>query len=246
MQLLDFVKSNDLSSQLQSEQARLLCYYHYRESGETIFTMGKISELMMHAGLNAPNTSRLKGSLIKGKRKTFLFSKGEKGSLQFIPAVLQELDSTVGQAWSDTTTVISESELLDETKFCGKRGYLTQLIQQINSSYKNNCYDACAVMMRRLFEVLLIHSYQNLKIDSCIKSKDGRYFMLERIVSDAKNNGDLGLPFRIRNDLDVIREVGNLSAHNITYIASKKDVDDIKVKYRVMLEELYNKAGLTV
>jgi hypothetical protein len=40
--------------------------------------------------------------------------------------------------------------------------------------------------------------------------------------------------------------IGNFSAHNITYTAGKKDIDDIKLHYRVMLEELYNKAGLII
>lgn len=244
MQLYDFIKQNDLTNKKEAEKAKSLCYYHYKESGESVFNMSKISELMVHAGFNTPNTSRLRGDLIKGKAKTFLSSKTVKGAVEFIPAVIQELEQTLGQAWNDTITILSDSELIDEIKFCGKRGYLTKLIQQINSSYKNNCYDACAVLMRRLFEVSLILAYQNLKIDDTIKSKDGRYFLLEGIVSNAKDNPILSLPSRIRNDLDTFREVGNLSAHNITYIAGQKDIDDIKVKYRVMLEELYNKAGL--
>jgi hypothetical protein len=98
--------------------------------------------------------------------------------------------------------------------------------------------------MRRLFEVILVLSYQKLAIDHLIKSSDGKYFMLEGIVNNAKGNGTLNLSSRVRKDLDTIREVGNLSAHSITYTAGKKDIDDIKLKYRVMLEELYNKAGL--
>ena len=38
--------------------------------------------------------------------------------------------------------------------------------------------------------------------------------------------------------------IGNFSAHSITYTAGKIDIDNIKLNYRVMLEELYNKAGL--
>ena len=48
-----------------------------------------------------------------------------------------------------------------DRKFCGKRPFLTRLIQQINFTYGHNCYDACAVLMRRLFEVLLVLAYQN-------------------------------------------------------------------------------------
>ena len=244
MQILDFINSNSLKQLNQAEKAKLLCYYHFKETGESVFSMAKIADLMVHANFNIPNSTRLRDSLTKGKSKSFVLSKKDKAALEFVPAILQELDSTVGQAWLDTITIASGSEFIDESKFCGQRGFLTRLIHQINSSYKHNCYDACAVVMRRLFEVVLILSYQNLKIDNSIKSPDGRYFMLEKIVSDAKGNSTLNLPSRIRNDLDTIREVGNLSAHGITYTAGKKDVDDIKLMYRVMLEELYNKAGL--
>jgi hypothetical protein len=206
--------------------------------------MAMISGLMQQCGYNAPNVSRLKEKLLKGNEKVFLPVKGSKSGYEFIPALLQVLEKEYNSVWNDTETIESDSELIDETKFCGKRNYLTRLIQQINSSYKNNCYDACAVLMRRLFEVSLILAYQNLKIEDAIKFPDGRYIMLEGIVNNAKGNGTLNLPSRIRNDLDTFREVGNLSAHNVTYTAGKKDIDDIKLKYRVMLEELYNKAGL--
>ena len=67
--------------------------------------------------------------------------------------------------------------------------------------------------------------------------------MLDNIVKDAQNNQALKLS-RIKNEFDSFRKVGNFSAHNIMYIASRKDIDDIKLNYRVMLEELYNKSGL--
>lgn len=35
------------------------------------------------------------------------------------------------------------------------------------------------------------------------------------------------------------------TVENVEYTAGKKDIDDIKLNYRAMLEELYNKAGLT-
>lgn len=111
-------------------------------------------------------------------------------------------------------------------------------------NYANNCYDAAAVLMRRLFEVMLVLSYQNLGIDNEIKDSAGNgYIMLDGIVKNAKNNQTLKLS-RIKNEFDTFRVVGNFSAHNITYTAGKKDIDDIKINYRVMLEELYNKAGL--
>ena len=136
------------------------------------------------------------------------------------------------------------SELLDEAKFCGKRKYLDQMIYQINHTYANNCYDATAVLMRRLFEIMLVLTYQNFNIDDEIKDPSGNgYLMLDGIVKKAKSSSTLKLS-RIKMEFDSFRIIGNFSAHNITYTAGKKDIDDIKTNYRVMLEELYDKAGL--
>ena len=40
--------------------------------------------------------------------------------------------------------------------------------------------------------------------------------------------------------------IGNYSAHGITYVASEKDINDIKQKYRVAIEELFDKAGISI
>lgn len=158
--------------------------------------------------------------------------------------MLQSLDKSYSRFWDDTETVESNSELLEEAKFCGKRNYLDRLIRQINNTYTNHCYDACAVLMRRLFEVLLVLAYQHHNIDDQIKDASGNgYIMLEGIVSNAKNNATLKFS-RIKKEFDIFRMVGNFSAHSISYTAGVKDIDDIKLNYRVMTEELFTKAGL--
>lgn len=244
MKILDFINETELNSKTESERATLLCFFHYKETAEQQFSMSLVSELMVTSGFNAPNTSRLKEKLLKGKDKAFLKTKGKTPTIEFIPASLQSLEKNYGHLWKDTVTIESCSELLDEQKFCGKRGYLDQLIHQINHSYAYNCYDAAAVLMRRLFEIALVMSYQKLGIDSEIRDSSGSgYIMLDGIVKNAKNNQTLKLS-RIKNEFDTFRIVGNFSAHNITYTAGKKDIDDIKLNYRVMLEELYSKAGL--
>lgn len=242
MKILDFKLATELDKKNQTMQAALLCYYHYKTTDEQIFDMKGIQELFSDAGFNSINSSRVKKSLID--KKIMRIPKGLKTSLEFIPSVFQEYEQQYGILWNDNETINSESELIDESKFCGKRNYLTRLIQQINHSYANNCYDAAAVLMRRLFEILLILSYQHLGIDDEIKDKNGSgYIMLDGIVKNAINNNTLKLS-RIKTEFDSFRKVGNFSAHNITYTAGIKDIDDIKLNYRVMLEELYNKAGL--
>lgn len=244
MQIIDYIECTDLNSHTEVERAKLLCYYQYKKMNILSFTMTDIADLFQQFGYSTPNTSRLKGKLLKGQDKAFLLIKGAKGAVEFIPAILQSLEKEYGNNWNDTETIESTSEIIDEVKFCGKRQFLDKLIKQVNHCYAKNCYDACAVLMRRMFEVLLVLSYQNYGIDDDIKDSAGTgYIMLEGIVKNAKSNTTLKLS-RIKNEFDAFRKVGNFSAHNITYTAGKKDIDDIKLNYRVMLEELYNKAGL--
>lgn len=243
MKIIEYIEQLNLYDKNELERAKLLCFFHYKETNNISFSMTLISVLMENSGFNKPNPTRLKNKLIKGNDKVMLTSKSNKGTFEFIPVVLQKLDKELGRLWNDTEKIISTSELIEEVKFCGKRNYLDRLIKQINHCYSNNCFDACAVLMRRLFEILIISSFQHLNIEHEIKDSNGNYVELKSLVKKMQNNTTLKLG-RIKKDFDTIREVGNYSAHGFTYTAGKKDIDDIKRTYRVMLEELYNKSGL--
>ena len=244
LQLLTYMEAVDMTAKPEAERAKFICFYHYKEDAITSFSMANISQWLEECGFSKPNTSRLKGYLTKGKDKAFFLSKAHNNALDFIPAVLQGMERDYGALWMDTVTIESHDELIEEAKFCGKRPFLTRLIQQINFTYGKNCFDACAVLMRRLFEVLLVLAYQHKGIEADITKADGSHKMLEGIVKDAVQNGKLGIPARISKNFDAFREVGNNSAHNITYTAGKLDIDKIARDYRVMMEDLYNRAGL--
>lgn len=240
MLLIDYIESCNLEACNEIDKFKLLCFYKYKEDRISVFKISDIIGLFTEAGFSKPNVSRLKTKLVTDKKMKINFKKGEA---EFTLHTLQSYDRQLSSLWEDTETIKSDSELIDEIKFCGKRGYLTKLIKQINLSFKNNCYDACAVLMRRLFEVLLILTYQEAGIEDAIKRNDG-YVMLADIVKDAKNNQILKFSKRIKENFDNFREVGNNSAHSITYTAGQKDINDIKIDYRVMLEDLYNRAKL--
>ena len=53
----------------------------------------------------------------------------------------------------------------------GTRGYIEKIVHQINGSYVATCYDACAVMARRLLETLIIEAFEHHRIDHKIKDK---------------------------------------------------------------------------
>ena len=49
-------------------------------------------------------------------------------------------------------------------------------------------------------------------------------------------------PFRLSKEvieiLDDFRQIGNFSAHKIQYNSKRKDIDNVKLKYRLTIEEL--------
>lgn len=47
MQLLKFIETVDLAAKPEVERAMLLCFYHYKEDGETAFTMINISQWLL-------------------------------------------------------------------------------------------------------------------------------------------------------------------------------------------------------
>lgn len=240
MKLLDFIEATSAGKQPEARRATLVCYFEYKENQTNSFSMSDISTMLQHAGYCAPNKSRLSSALVKSQRAFLL---DPKGNLMFRPAALQQLDRDYGQLWNDCKTIESSSELIDEVKFCGKEHSIDSLIKQINHCYNANCFDACAVLMRRVFEILIVFTYQKFGISAEIKDSNGNYHQLETLVNKIISNATIDLG-RIKKDFHLIRLVGNYSAHGLTYIAGKKDIDDIKLRYRVMLDELFSKSGL--
>lgn len=238
MQLKQYIELTKVSQQNELGKVKLIAYYDCTAKDKTTFLLKDVTDTLMAIGHPISNVSRLKGYLSKSKD----FRKMADGEYMLTATAKRTLDTDYGHLIFDEDVIESDNEVLDENLFCGKRGYLTKLIKQINHCYRNNCFDACAVCMRRVFEISLILAYENMGIQNEIK-KDGEYVMLERIVANVVSNSTLGIS-RLKKEYDSIREVGNYAAHRVLYNTRKKDIDDIKHTYRVCLEELYYKAGL--
>lgn len=238
MDIKQYIAKIYLAKQNELTKVELIAFYNCVVNQKNTFNLNEIISILKDIGHPISNISRLRGYITKSKD----FRKIADGEYMLTPAVKERLLIDYGSFFFDEDAISSDSEILDERLFCGKRGYLDKLIRQINHCYKNCCYDACAVCMRRVFEITLILSYEKNGIQNDIK-KDGEYVMLEKIVANAINNTTLGIS-RLKKEYDSIREIGNYAAHRVLYNTRKKDIDDIKQTYRVCLEELYYKAGL--
>jgi hypothetical protein len=126
----------------------------------------------------------------------------------------------------------------------GKRTYLERIVQQINGSYDRGFYDACAVLVRRLMESLIIEIYfqqgrgQEIKTNNTVFTLNG---LITKIESDSSINISRNLP----KGMNLIKDLGDTAAHDRTYITQVEDIDDSKNQIRKTIYELLFLAGLT-
>jgi hypothetical protein len=116
--------------------------------------------------------------------------------------------------------------------------------RQMNGSFAQGWYDACAVMMRRLIETSIIEAYEAKGIAAKIKDGNGDYFALTKLVSSAINEATFSLSRNVKKALPSLKDVGHLSAHSRYYHATKDDLDKVRADCRVTIEEFLHHAGL--
>lgn len=147
------------------------------------------------------------------------------------------------QEMDTSNTIISNSSIIPNELIDGLQRNIKQLCYQINSSYEHNLFDCCAVIMRRLLEILLIETYATNGLDDEIKLENGYYLTLDKLIDKIDISKKIRFSATTKKDLKQIKEIGNLSAHKIWYNCTKTDIDAIKQKYRLIIEELLYLSG---
>ena len=238
-----FIDQVDFDSLSEVERACLIAFFYLKidnvENFSASIAAGWISEL----GYPSPNSSRLAANLRNSKD---VLSGSSRGLFRLHRTYVKDQEKTYTQIQSSSQTVADQGTILPEIIYLRKPGYIQSLSKQINASFENNIFDGCAVLMRRLEEVLLILSYEHLGISSSIREGNGNYLMLEGIVRDAGGNSVLNLSRNSRKTIETVRELGNFSAHKVTYICKREYIEETKNAYRALIDELNHKSGLTV
>lgn len=221
------------------EFAFLFVWYHYVATNNEI-SITEINNYFAQNELSKYNTSYLRDDLRKSKYIT-------KGSqLNYYKPhrnLIVLLNSKYEFVIEKDEEIDTDDTILPNELFKNSRGYLENLSKQINGCYNNNLFDGCAVLMRRLLEVLLIHSYEAEGKESLIIENDG-YRNLSYIINFLISNKAVKLSKEAMEVLDEFRQVGNFSAHKIQYNAKRKDIDNLKLKYRMTIEELLYKSKI--
>ena len=125
-----------------------------------------------------------------------------------------------------------------------KRGYLEQITHQLNGSYHHGWYDACAVMMRRLVETLIIEVFEEQGMPERIQTESGDYMQLKGLIGCAIGEPAWNLGRVTKHALTEIKKLGDNSAHGRRFTAHRGDIDNMKTDFRVAVQELVNLSGL--
>jgi len=126
----------------------------------------------------------------------------------------------------------------------GTRGYIVKVADQINGTYSKGWYDACAVMLRRLLETLIIECFETHKIDGRIKDTNGNYLFLRDLVDATLRESSWTLGRNVRAILPKLKDIGDKSAHSRRYNAHREDIDKLSKDIRDTVQELVALARL--
>lgn len=241
MKLEAFSSLVKLASKPELEKVVLLAYFFHKVEAKPEFTRRDISSWFTRLHFGAPNLSRLEKK-IRDSRK--FVRGGSAGSFKLHAVELDLLQQELPGLRAESDEIISDDTILPKPVYEGARGFVESLAKQVNASYEYNIFDGCAVLMRRLLEVLLILSYEHLNIDSEIQDGNGNYYLLEKVISNAKTNRTLKLSRDSKALVDEFRLIGNFSAHKIYYNCRRADLKRITRQYRATVEELLYKCGI--
>jgi hypothetical protein len=114
----------------------------------------------------------------------------------------------------------------------------------MNGCYSAGWYDACAVMMRRLLESVIIEAFEAKKLDARIKDANGDFFQLTALINAALTEPAWNLPRNVKKHIERLRDVGHSSAHNRYYLAKQSYLDEVKDVFRETIEAFLHIAAL--
>jgi len=124
------------------------------------------------------------------------------------------------------------------------RGYIERVVNQINGCFEKGWYDACAVMIRRLLETLVIEAFEHHNISHRIKNSNGDFLYLADLITACLAEPSWNLGRNSRSALPRLKDIGDKSAHSRRFNAHRGDISPLLVDIRTVTQELLYLAGL--
>lgn len=235
----DFLIKLSENNPSRFEQTVALLWFYNQTRAFEERTVSDLARDLLDDGFGKPNVTRLRNQfknsklVVRGSRQdTFRINAAKFSKLS------QKYGPLVNLVQVDVTPSVIPIEFVQ-----GTRIYLEKMVNQINGCYNSGFYDACAVMIRRLMESLIIEVFfyhnkaSEIKIDNVIVSLDT---LISKIVNDNQIHISRNIPAQMR----LIKDLGDAAAHDRTYITQRDDIDDNRNKIRRLLRELLSLSGI--
>lgn len=214
--------------------------WYYRQSQE--FEERTASELandLHELGFPKPRIGRLHTAL---NRSRYVVRGRRANTFQLDLRRLPQLDETYGELLTIKKVDVSDA-IIPAELVAGTRNYLERLVHQINGCYDDGFYDACAVLCRRLMETLIIEIYvsagrhREIQVNSV-------FLPLDRLIAFLRADQAIPLARTTPRTMEDVKQLGDVGAHDRTYITLQQDVDDVKARYRRIITELLALSGI--
>ena len=242
MTLDQFARESGLRDLTEVERVCHFAYFYLKSENKDEFSIPEAVGWLTGYGGAKPNPTRLRERL-QTSRNTI---RGQRGGLRLHLDYVKEMEEKYPELNEKSQEVIEQGTILPEIDYEKTRGYIEALAKQMNAAYEQNIFDGCAVLMRRLVEVLLILSYRHLGIENEIQDTNGNFVMLDGIINNAKQNQKLALSRTSKQHVDTYRQLGNFSAHRIEYICRREYIQPHIQDYRALIVELLHKVGVRI
>lgn len=178
------------------------------------------------------NISSFLSSNSKGKDPLFLKSKS--GGY----VISRKLTEIISKEMDDAIDIPASNELMDLSIFVEAPYYIKANANQMARCYDLALYDATLVLMRKLFETLIIECYERYGIDAEIKDTNGVFYFLSDLITKYILSSKWNVSRNLEDSIKKVKKYGDLSAHNRRFLAKKKDIDDFKFDLRQCAQEI--------
>ncbi|MGB6876603.1 MAG: DUF4145 domain-containing protein [Candidatus Acidiferrales bacterium] len=117
-------------------------------------------------------------------------------------------------------------------------GVYKKVLDEANRCFAQNCPNACAAMLRRLVESLVIEAFEANGIEAKIKDSSGDYLELKALIGKAIAEPVLKLSRNTKNALPNLKFLGDLSVHARRNLVRLTDLTGVRNDARTAIEEL--------
>lgn len=124
-------------------------------------------------------------------------------------------------------------DIIEEKHFVPKK-----LLWEVNRCYDAACYNACAALLRRLIENLIVGAYERHGIAVRIQHVNGDYMEFAALIGKAAAEPTLKLGRETKRVLPDLKYFGDIGAHGRSSVVRRADLDRFHNQTRGAVEEL--------